>query len=326
MSGTRIRILYLAELFLSLTDELHLITLNDIICKLSERGCEVSRKAIYADINALKQFGMDIRYERKKGHSGYHVINRKFDLAEIKIMMDAINSSQFLTNKKTHALIKKLNSLCSYHEANSLKNGLSALNIAKNENEGTYYNIDLILAAINKNKMIEFDLFDYDIEKKKWFRKGRRKCSPYSLIWNDGRYYVVAFYEKYSEAFTNFRIDRMDNIIISDESAVPLPQGFDIDIYLNETFFMYSGKTKNVILEFQNSNNMMNIVIDRFGKNIIVIPQENGTFRVSLMIKPETTFMGWIFGLEDKVKIIAPEELREEYEEHLKNVLYLYKK
>lgn len=326
MSDKRNRILYLSKIFYQLTDENNCLSMEQLIDELNKYGCTASRKAIYEDISALKQFGFDIRYERSKLKSGYHLVSRKFELPEIKLLIDAVNSSQFLSEKKTRTLTDKLYSLCSITEKNEMKHQIGLINIAKTFNEKIYLNIDMIQSALNSHKKIEFDLFDHDIHREKSYRNGKRICTPYYLVWNDGRYYVVAYYEKYPDQLTNFRIDRMDNIRLLDDTGEPINNKFDINKYISETFSMFSGKTESVILEFENSNSMLNIVFDRFGKHIIVIPQDESSFRVKLDIKPEKTFWGWLFGLGDKVKIISPEHLIEKYTEQLSYISEKYKK
>ena len=213
----RLKILYLYKIMLEQTDEQHPITMNEIISQLNLYGISAERKALYHDIEALCTFGLDIK-QLKGNSSGYYVASREFELPELKLLADAVTSSRFLTEKKSNELLKKIEGLASVHEAKQIHRQVFVSNRVKAMNERIYINVDTIHRAIAEGKKISFKYFDYDLEKKKKYRDGLRVCSPYALSWDDERYYLIAYYEKYS-SISNFRVDRMESVKILEEKA-----------------------------------------------------------------------------------------------------------
>ncbi len=317
-TNQRLKILYLYKILLERTDEEHYITMPEIISQLSLYGITAARKALYEDIEALKVFGLDIVSGRGT-NAGYQVVSRDFELPELKLLADAVSSSRFLTEKKSSELLKKLEKLTSIYEAKQIQRQVFIADRVKSGNERIYMNVDAVHRAIAEQKKISFKYFDYDINKKKRYRQGIRTCSPYALTWDDERYYLVAYYEKY-DSISNFRVDRMENVEILPESAQKYPSGFNLSSYLNSTFSMFSGESEEVKLCFEQS--LINAVIDRFGKNISIFPDDDEHFTVQVQIKTEhpEPFFGWLFQFGTKVKIIAPFTLKEKYIEMLKKV------
>lgn len=317
-TNQRLKILYLYKILLERTDEEHYITMPEIISQLSLYGITAARKALYEDIEALKVFGLDIVSGRGT-NAGYQVVSRDFELPELKLLADAVSSSRFLTEKKSSELLKKLEKLTSIYEAKQIQRQVFIADRVKSGNERIYMNVDAVHRAIAEQKKISFKYFDYDINKKKRYRQGIRTCSPYALTWDDERYYLVAYYEKY-DSISNFRVDRMENVEILPESAQKYPSGFNLSSYLNSTFSMFSGESEEVKLCFQQS--LINAVIDRFGKNVSIFPDDDEHFTVRVQIKTEhpEPFFGWLFQFGTKVKIIAPFTLKEKYIEMLKKV------
>lgn len=209
-TNQRLKILYLYKILLERTYEEHYITMPEIISQLELYGITAARKALYEDIEALKVFGLDIVSSRGV-NAGYQVVNRDFELPELKLLADAVSSSRFLTEKKSAELLKKLEQLTSVYEAKQIQRQVFIADRVKAINERIYMNIDAIHRAIAERKKISFKYFDYDLNKKKCYRKGTRTCSPYALTWDDERYYLVAHYEKY-DSISNFRVDRMESV------------------------------------------------------------------------------------------------------------------
>ncbi len=317
-TNQRLKILYLYKILLERTDEEHYITMPEIISQLSLYGITAARKTLYEDIEALKVFGLDIVSGRGT-NAGYQVVSRDFELPELKLLADAVSSSRFLTEKKSSELLKKLEKLTSIYEAKQIQRQVFIADRVKSGNERIYMNVDAVHRAIAEQKKISFKYFDYDINKKKRYRQGIRTCSPYALTWDDERYYLVAYYEKY-DSISNFRVDRMENVEILPESAQKYPSGFNLSSYLNSTFSMFSGESEEVKLCFEQS--LINAVIDRFGKNVSIFPDDDEHFTVRVQIKTEhpEPFFGWLFQFGTKVKIIAPFTLKEKYIEMLKKV------
>lgn len=321
-TNQRLKILYLYKILLERTDEEHSITMPEIISQLELYGITAARKALYEDIEALKAFGLDIVAGRG-ANSGYRVVNREFELPELKLLADAVSSSRFLTEKKSAELLKKLEQLTSVYEAKQIQRQVFIADRVKSVNERIYMNVDTIHRAIAERKKISFKYFDYDLNKKKCYRKGIRTCSPYALTWDDERYYLVAHYEKY-DSISNFRVDRMESVEILEEPACKYPGGFNLPAYLNSTFSMFSGEAEEVKLRFEKS--LINAVIDRFGKNVSLCPDGEEHFTVRVQIKTEhpEPFFGWLFQFGTKVEIVKPCELREKYIEMLKEVMGKY--
>lgn len=324
-SAQRLKILYLYKILLDYTDEDHALSMPAIIEMLESKGISAARKALYEDIEALKLYGLDIIYENgKKG--GYKVVSRDFELPELKLLADAVSSSRFLTEKKSAQLIKKLDKLSGVYQAKQLERQLYVSNRVKSFNELIYLNVDAINSAVSAHKKISFKYFDYDIQKKKKYRDGVRVCSPYALTWEDERYYLIAYYEKY-EGISNFRVDRMENVQVLDEKAEPYPEGFNLTDYLNSSFSMFSGTSQPVKLRFHSS--LVNAVIDRFGKDTVIAPDYSDktktaeSFTITVQVKTDCPepFFGWLFQFGTKVQILSPASLNKRYKEMLKSVL-----
>lgn len=314
----RLKILYLYKIFLEKTDEQHYITMPEIVQQLELYGIAAGRKALYEDIEALKAFGLDI-VAIKGNTSGYYVASRDFELPELKLLADAVSSSRFLTEKKSSELLKKIENLSSVHEAKQIQRQVYVTNRVKAMNERIYLNVDVIHRAIAENKKIKFKYFDYNIQKKKTYRKGSRVCSPYALAWDDERYYLIAYYDN-RQTISNFRIDRMECVEIINEKAVEKPENFIVADYMNSSFSMFSGTTEEVKLRFDNK--LINAVLDRFGKNITVFADGDNHFTVRVQVKAEhpEPFFGWLFQFGTMAEIIEPCELRDRYIEMLKFV------
>lgn len=315
----RLKILYLYKIFLEKTDEKHYITMPEIISQLELCGISAGRKAIYEDIEALKAFGLDI-VALKGDVSGYYVASRDFELPELKLLADAVSSSRFLTEKKSTELLKKIESLSSVHEAKQIQRQVYVTNRVKAMNERIYISVDVIHRAIAEGKKIKFKYFDYDLQKKKKYRDGVRICSPYALAWDDERYYMIAFYDR-RDCISNFRIDRMESVEILEDKAKEKPKNFIVADYMNSSFSMFSGATQEVKLRFDNQ--LINAVIDRFGKNITIMADDDTHFTVRVQVKAEhpEPFFGWLFQFGTMAEIVEPCELRDKYTEMLKAVL-----
>lgn len=314
---SRAKILYLYKILLENTDREHPITMSQIISELEKYGISAARKALYEDIEALRLFGLDVAAVKGK-YSGYYVDKREFELPELKLLADAVTSSRFLTERKSKQLLKKIESLASVHEGKQIQRQVFVADRVKAVNEKIYQNVDTIHRAVAEKKQITFRYFDYGIDKKKKYREGMRVCSPYALTWNDERYYLVAYYEKY-DGMANFRVDRMEAVAIVNEPAHVMPEDFRLSEYLNSTFSMFSGETQEVKLRFENS--LVNAVVDRFGKEVSLIPDGSEHFTVRVRVKTEQPFFGWLFQFGTKAQIAAPQELKDKYIQKLKEVL-----
>lgn len=323
-SNQKLKLLYLLKLLNERTDEENTMTINDMIAELDRYGITAERKSIYDDLEALRQYGLDIE-TRKSKTTDYFVTSRLFELPELKLLVDAVQCSKFVTHKKSNELIKKIESLTSHKQALSLHRQVYVSNRVKTINESIYYNVDRLHAAIAENKKVSFKYFDYDIKKEKVYRKNGDKytVSPYALSWDDENYYLITFSTKYND-FTHYRVDRMTEINLIDEDRDPLPdrEHFDIAEYTKKVFNMFSGEEVKVQLQFDNS--LVNAVIDRFGKDIVIGEIDESSFYIWIKVAVSSTFFAWISQFGNKVKVLSPQTVVDQYKNCLKEILMQY--
>ena len=311
------KLLHLARMLLRQTDEDHPLTVAQIIQELERQGIKAERKSVYDDLEALRLFGLDVQ-SRKGKAPGWFVGAREFELPEVKLLMDAVQSSRFITQKKSDILIRKLESLASVHQARQLQRQVYVSGRIKVMNESIYYNVDKLHTAIAGQKAITFKYFDYDIDRKKVFhREGRRYLvSPYGLIWNSENYYLVAF-DHANRDMRHYRVDKMTEIAITGlarEGKEQYPD-FQPAQYGQKHFGMYSGREVTVTLRGKNS--MAGVVWDRFGQEVILVPDGEDHFTVTLPVVMSPQFFGWLFGLDGGLVLTAPRQAVEAYRQKL---------
>lgn len=311
----KLKLLYLMKILLSKTDEEHLLTVPELISALNGYDIAAERKSIYADLEDLRRFGLDIVCRRTKT-TGYFVAGRTFELPELKLLADAVVSSKFITEKKSSQLIRKIESLASDYEATQLQRQVFVRGRAKTINEKIYYNVDKIHQAIAQNKAVTFRYFEYVVDwespsywKKHYRRDGQKYlASPYALSWDDDNYYMLAYYEKYNNV-SHFRVDKMEEIEILGEPRHELPDNrkFNLTEYSKKVFNMFGGDEEHITLRFDNS--LIGVVLDRFGKEIAIRPADENSFIIQFDAFISPTLLSWIFEFGDKVKILEPESL-----------------
>ncbi|RCX12099.1 putative DNA-binding transcriptional regulator YafY [Anaerobacterium chartisolvens] len=326
-SNQKLKILYLMKIFLEATDEDNTITLNEMITELERYGITAERKSIYDDIEALHQYGIDIA-TRKTKTTDYFVANRLFELPELKLLVDIVQSSKFITHKKSNELIKKIESLTSVHQARKLQRQVYVANRVKTMNELIYCNVDTLHIAISENRQISFKYFEYNLDKKKQFRNSGQAyvVSPYALSWVDENYYLISHYPKNSD-LTHFRVDRMGEIKLLEEPRRTLAEiigekSLDIAEYSKKVFNMFGGEEVAVKLQFDNS--LVNVVIDRFGKDVSIEKVDENSFAVRTHVAVSSTFLAWVFQFGNKVKILSPESVVKRYKENLQEIMNSY--
>jgi predicted DNA-binding transcriptional regulator YafY len=323
-SNQKLKLLYLLKMLNEKTDEENTMTINEMIEELERYGITAERKSIYDDLEALRHYGLDIA-TRKSKTTDYFVASRLFELPELKLLVDAVQCSKFVTHKKSNELIKKIESLASYRQAQALQRQVYVSNRVKTINESIYYNVDRLHAAIAENKKVSFKYFDYSIKKDKAFRKNGDKysVSPYALSWDDENYYLISFSAKYND-FTHYRVDRMTDINLIDEERDPLPdrENFDIAEYTKKVFNMFGGEEVMVQLQFDNS--LVNAVIDRFGKDIVIGKKDESSFYIWIKVAVSSTFFAWISQFGNKVKVLSPDNVIEKYRMHMRDILTQY--
>ena len=280
----------------------------EIISELALYDIHAERKSIYNDIEILKQYGLDI--EIQKGRvPGYYIANRQFELPELKLLVDAVQSSRFITVKKSEELIAKLSSLTSQAQAADLKRHIFVADRPKSFNEQSFYSVDAIHTAVNTGSKITFKYFDYDVHKNRVFRKNGAiyEVTPVTLCWDSDKYYLVAYNAEHNE-LRNYRVDRMSEVSVSEVKSNDFDKSrFNVTEHIQGMFGMYGGKVVRAKLAFENS--FVNVVLDYFGKDTRIIPKDDGYFEISAAITVSPVFLGWIFQFGGKARILSPESL-----------------
>lgn len=305
----KMKILYLMKTLLERTDENNLLTIADIIAALAEYDIRAERKSIYTDMELLRKYGLNIE-SRKSKTVGYYIDAREFELPELKLLVDAVQSSRFITARKSNELIKKLSALASIYQAKELKRQVVMAERPKPLNEGIYYNIDAIHEAINEHRKVGFKYFDYNVDKKRVYRRNGEmyRQTPVALCWNDDRYYLICYSSKY-DGFTHYRVDRMSNVEVCKDAADKFDKKqFNVAEHTKRVFGMFSGELLTARLRFDNS--LVNSVLDKFGTDL---PLYNcgDQFEISVDVSNSPVFLSWVFQFGDKAEIIEPTDLRE---------------
>ena len=304
------KMLYLVKIFTEETDDEHFLTLHEIIQKLADYGVNADRKTLYVDFNELRDFGVDIIQEKIGRNYYYHIGCRNFELPELKLLVDAVQSAKAITDKKSQELIGKLESMVSKYEAKQLNRQVIIAGRVKAMNESIYYNIDEIHAAIGADCQIRFKYFQWNIRKEMKLRREGAwyQVSPWALMWDDENYYLVA-YDAADDKIKHYRVDKMQKISLTGEQREGKDQfkKFNIPRYTRALFGMFGGEEARVTLEAENS--MVGILIDRFGKDIVIHPVDEEHFRTTVNVAVSNQFLGWIMALGGGVKITGPEEV-----------------
>ena len=317
-NDAKLRPLYLAKILYEQTDEEHFLTTAQLIQIREERyGINAHRQTIKAEIELLKQFGLEIE-EVKSTQNRYNLFGRRFDAPELKLLIDAVESSKFITSGKSKELVEKISSLTSEHVAASLRRNVSCEGRIKPGNERIYLIVDAINEAINANKKISFQYFQYNVRKEKKLKRNGEPyvITPLHLVWNGDCYYMVGVYD-YKQRLGSFRVDRIAKCpVILAEDGTPAPDGFNIDEYINTTFHMFNSPHEEV--ELVCDNDVMDSIIDRFGEDVTTYANDMTSFRAVVNIAVSHVFYSWVFGFGGKVKIKGPENIKEEYAEMLR--------
>jgi len=300
------------------------MTAADLCNALEEYGVSAERKSIYSDIEALQDFGMDI-VQKKGTNSGYYVAGREFELAELKLLVDAAQASKFITKKKTEELIKKLEGLTSRYEARQLQRDVYIYNRTKAQNETIFYNVDYVHDAMNANVQIRFQYSEWTVKKELKLKKDGAfyVVSPWALTWDDENYYLIAF-DAAADMIKHYRVDKMQRMGLLEEARIGREkfQEFDLAAFAKKTFGMYGGSDEQVTLLCK--NHLAGVVIDRFGQDTFMIPGEDGYFKAKVLVSVSPQFFGWVTGIGDGMQIAGPEHVRDRYREYLAALLEKY--
>ncbi len=309
-TNNKFKLYRLAQIMMEKTDEDHYITMPEIMAALAEYEITADRKTIYADLKDLEQLGIEVEGEPVGNRYHYHVISRSFELPELKLLVDAIQSSKFITESKSKNLIKKLEQFVSKYEAAKLHRQVFVSGRIKTMNESIYYTVDAIHNAISENKKIKFQYFNWNVKKEMELRHGGAyyHISPWGLSWDDENYYMVGF-DSDAQIIKHYRVDKMLHIQMVNESREGKEHFKKLDMadYAKKSFGMFGGKEQTVKLLVR--NNMAGVIIDRFGKDVMMVPVDEDHFTVNVDVHVSGPFLGWIFSLGEGVKIVGPDEV-----------------
>jgi len=321
----KLKMLYLVKILSEETDDEHSLTTQDIITKLAKYDVNAERKALYRDFEELKAFGLDIISEQIGRNVYYHLGHRDFELPELKLLVDSVQSAKFITEKKSKDLIKKLEALVSKYEAKHLQRQVVISGRVKTMNESVYYNVDAIHEAISSDKQIRFQYFQWTVKKKMELRKDGAwyVLSPWGLMWDDEYYYMLA-YDAEDEMIKHYRVDKMLNIDIVDckREGQEAFKSFDMPRYSKSLFGMFSGEQTSVTLE--GTNDMVGVLIDRFGKDIMLHSIDEEHFSAIVEVAISKQFLGWVIALGENIRITAPKTVVEQIQEEAKRLCRQY--
>ena len=317
----KLKILYILDYLQRHSHADHPVQTAVLTEMLAQKGIHCDRKTVYSDIAALQDYGVDIVSIPGKG-GGYYIASRNFELPELKLLVDAVQSSRFLTEKKSRELIEKLCKECSVHEAQLVRRDVVVSGRVKSMNETIYYNVDAIQDAIALNKQITFRYFDWDISGKRNYRERQYEASPYGLCQDNENCYLLAHSPRHG--VTSYRVDRMQDIRIREESRTPCPEltGKNLTEYANRLFQMFYGETTTVKLRFHRT--LTNVVMDRFGRDTMLIPdgEEHFVFTVNVAVSP--IFLSWLMGFGSKAKILHPQSVVDSFRDLCREALEQY--
>lgn len=324
--GQKTKILNILNILQEETDEKHPISTKSLMEKLEARGIKSERKSIYDDINSLMDYGVDILKVSSRNGGGYYLASRDFEEAEVKLLVDAVSSSRFITVKKSRELIKKLEKLTSRHQAVELERRIFVAGRVKTENESVFYAVDHLNRAMQENSQIRFHYSEWNEKKELVFRKGGLwyQVSPWALLWNDENYYLMA-YDQDSREMKHYRVDKMSEVTMIGEKrdGRKLYEAMDMAGFVNKTFGMFGGKEEMVTLLLQ--KRLIGVVLDRFGKDIFLHGEgEDQWVKARVKVAVSGPFFGWLFGLGTDIRILSPQGVREEFRTWVQSIEQLY--
>lgn len=322
-SNQKRKILNIARILERETDENHRLTMSDLLARLNAIGIEAERKSLYSDMEELRLFGMDVIWDR----SGYALASRDFELAELKLLVDSVQASRFITEKKSAELIRKIETLGSVYEAEALQRQVYLANRSKASNESILRGVDTLHEAVRKGKKISFRYFEYLPDKSRHYRNGGEAyvVSPYGMTVAEDNYYLIAHSEKRS-GLTHYRVDRMTDILILPESAEDIKEimgeKFDLGEYYRKNFSMFAGEAEQVKLLCKNK--LASAVIDRFGEGVLMRPEGVDKFLATVEVSVSPTFFAWVFTFGDEMEVVSPAGVREEFLQTISAVSQTY--
>lgn len=309
----KLKLLYLEKILQEETDEEHGLTMAQLTDRLRAQGISADRKTLYQDLEELEAFGLELLRRQQGGRYTYHLVSRRFELAELKLLVDSVQSAKFITQGKSQALIGKLESLVSRHQASQLHRQVIIAGRVKTMNESVYYSVDAIHAAISANIQIRFQYFNWNVRKEMELRHGGAwyQVSPLSLAWDDEYYYLIAW-DSASAGIRHYRVDKMLHIqgVEARREGLDRLTAADLAGYSKRMFGMFQGALETVLLEGE--NRLAGVIIDRFGSGVMLVPQDGERFTVTVQVAVSDQFLGWVASLGGGVRILGPDHVRQE--------------
>lgn len=321
----KMKMLYLIKIFTEYTDDEHELSVEQIRSMMDEYGFSVDRKTLYLDFEELRNFGVDIISSKHNRNYFYHIGKRRFELPELKLLVDSVQSAKFLSERKSRELIKKIESLGSRYEAKHLQRQVLITGRIKSMNESIYYNVDIIHEAINSGKQIQFHYYQWNIDKKAVPRKDNAlyQVSPWGLMWDDENYYLVAFDAK-DKKIKHYRVDKMMHLSTTELNREGEEEfkKFNLPKYTKSLFGMFGGETTTVTLEGE--NDLVGVVIDRFGKDIPIRRKDQNHFLADVNVAISRQFFGWAFAIGNGLRIVAPDYVVEMIRKEAERLTEMY--
>lgn len=320
----RIRLVKILEILRQETDEDNPMPTNTLIKKLAEQGIECDRRTLYRDIQVLNEYGYEVLCKRAISNE-YYVVDRSFDIPELRILLDAVQAASFITPKKTEVLIDKIADLAGSHRAEVLKKNIMRFNITKHTNEAIYYNVNEIERAIMEGKKVSFYYFDYNAHGERVYRKNKKRyiINPYATIFSNDNYYLVGYSDKYKNV-AHYRIDRMEAVEVEVEDITPVPaiEGFDITEHKKQVFGMFVGEEERVSIRIDNS--LIDAVMDKFGEDVVLTVRGDGTAQLEISVQISPAFLAWCCAFGDKLKVVYPKTVITSVKKYIANLAKIY--
>ncbi len=317
------KLLYLLDILARETDEEHPLTLEQIRTLLAAHGVEAERKSLYDDLEQLRLYGADI-ITRRDRQVRYYLGQRTFDLPELRLLVDAVQSSKFITHSKSVELIRKLEGLTSRHQAGQLQRQVLVTGRIKSMNESIYYNVDHLHTAMNTDRQVSFQYFDWDIRKQRQLRRNgvAYTVSPWALTWDDENYYLIAY--EAGKGLRHYRVDRMLRITPTGDKRQGREQfeAEDMAAFSRKTFGMFHGEVQPVTLRC--ARWMTGVILDRFGQDTALLPDGDSHFTVRVPIAVSEPFFAWASGFGTDLTIVKPDAVRVQYTAYLKEIVQQY--